>query len=146
MLKVTPRTEPRADTSAARQPQPAGSASSPRPGRLLVTTEVPEQKTAWTKARQDVMAITSELGYETLVLPAGMSPWAWTRFALQVRQRVGEGGVVLVEYPFEQRRRLYPLCAWCRLKGIRLCGLIHDLHAPAFWRANLARDRRPAPV
>jgi hypothetical protein len=103
-----------------------------RTGRVLLTTEVPRQKTAWTKARQDVQVITAAEGFVPLALPASLASWAWPPFLSQLGQRVGEGGTVLVEYPFEQRRRIYPLWAWCRLKGVRLLVLIHDLHALRF--------------
>lgn len=101
-------------------------------GRVLVTTEVPDQKTAWSKARQDVHAITGSQGFETLSLPAGWAPWDWASFFSQLGRKAGEGGTVLMEYPFDQRRRIYPLLTYCRLKGLRLLGLIHDLHALRF--------------
>lgn len=94
-----------------------------------MTTDVPDQKTAWTKARLDVRALTRAAGFDTLALPGSLSPVAWQRFWLELGRRVSAGGRVLVEYPFEQRRRLYPLFAWCRLKRVALHGLIHDLHA-----------------
>lgn len=101
-------------------------------GRVLLTTEVPHQQTAWTKARQDVQTITAAEGFVPLAMPAALLSPAWPAFFSQLGRLVGEGGAVLVEYPFEQRRRLYPLLAWCRLKRVRLLCLIHDLHALRF--------------
>ncbi len=103
-----------------------------RAGRVLVTTEVPSQPTAWTKAREDVWGITAGLGYTTLQLPASLSPVAWAGFLRDLAARVSPGGAVLVEYPFEHRKRLYVLALWCRWRGVRLQGLIHDLHALRF--------------
>lgn len=114
---------------ARARPGPSAPGLAPDAGRVLVTTDVPTQKTAWTKARQDVLTLTRAAGYGALPLPASLSPWAWRRFFSALAGKVGAGGSVLVEYPFEQRRRLYPLFSFCRLKGIRLHGLIHDLHA-----------------
>lgn len=108
-------------------------------GRVLLTTEVPEQKTAWTKARRDVLALARRAGYATLALPATLSPGAWLRFLADLGRQVGRGGVVLLEYPLEQRRRLYPLYAHCRMRGVRLHGLIHDLNALRF-EAPMARE------
>ena len=110
--------------------------ASPRAAGVLVTTEVPQQKTAWTKARQDVQDITRAQAWDTLAMPAGLSPWEWRGFFAQLSRRLGEGGSVLVEYPFEQRRRIYPLFTWCRLRGVRLHGLIHDLHTLRFGAAQ----------
>ncbi len=106
---------------------------------MLLTTEVPEQPTAWTKARRDVLALTRRAGYGTLALPAGLSPGDWKRFFSALARQVGPGGSVLVEYPIEQRRRLYPLAAFCRWRGLGLHGLIHDLNALRF-DAPLARE------
>ena len=106
-------------------------------GAVLVTTDVPDQRTAWSKARQDVAQLTRAAGFQTLPLPATLSPVAWRRFLAELSARVAPGGQVLVEYPFEQRRRLYPLFAWCRIKRMALHGLIHDLHA-------LRLEQRPA--
>lgn len=112
-------------------PEPSAALSLPNvgAGSVLLTTDVPDQKTAWTKARQDVLVLTRAAGFAPLPLPANLSPAAWRRLLTHLGKHVAPGGRVLVEYPFEQRRRLYPLFAWCRLKRVALHGLIHDLHA-----------------
>lgn len=122
-----PDTHTPARESAAAEPFPHG--ASQRCGRVLVTTEVPEQKTAWTKARRDVQAIAGQEVFGTLQLPTGLASWDWPPFFARLGRLAGEGATVLVEYPFAQRRRLYPLFTYCRLKRIRLLGLIHDLNA-----------------
>ncbi len=101
-------------------------------GGMLVTTTVPEQRTAWTKARRDVMRIAQSLGFGTLPLPGRLVGPDWRSFLGALHRCLAPGGRILVEYPFDQRRRLYPLVAYCRLRRLRLHGLIHDLDALRF--------------
>lgn len=100
--------------------------------RVLVTTCVPEQHTAWTKARRDVARIAQRLGYRVLPMPAGLHPVDWTLFLADLARLLAPGGRVLVEYPLDLRRRLYPLAMFCRLRRLWLDGLIHDLDALRF--------------
>ena len=95
--------------------------------KVLVTTAVPEQKTAWTKARKDVLHLMREAGYSTLHLPEGLSPAAWLNAILRLDRMVGSGGHIVIEYPFEQRKRAYVLSLFCKLRKARLYALIHDL-------------------
>lgn len=97
--------------------------------RVLVTTCVPDQRTAWTKARRDVMHLARAMGYGVFPMPEGLGLLDWGLFLSALGRRLPAGAVVLVEYPFDQRRRLFPLVAFCRLRRIRLLGLIHDLDA-----------------
>ncbi|MEY4710971.1 MAG: hypothetical protein RIS88_421 [Pseudomonadota bacterium] len=95
----------------------------------LVTTAVPEQRTAWTKARRDVARQAADRGWAVLTMPGTASLAGWCRFLQQLAQCLAPGACVLVEYPFAQRRRLYPLAVFCRLRRLRLQGLLHDLDA-----------------
>ncbi len=100
--------------------------------RVLVTTAVPEQKTAWSKARKDVQHLAGQVGFQALALPSGGGLRAWWTFLRELSARVRPGGQVLIEYPLESRRRLLPLWLFCRLRRIRLVGLIHDLDSLRF--------------
>ncbi len=111
---------------------PAATLATGAANAVLVTTPVPRQRTAWTKARRDVMHLTQGLGYGVLPLPERLRVDEWCGFLAALHRRVRPGGRVLVEYPFDQRRRLYPLVAYCRWRGLRLQGLIHDLDALRF--------------
>jgi hypothetical protein len=109
-----------------------GATVAPSSNRVLVTTTVPEQKTAWTKARKDVLKLASETGYVPLALPGNASPLAWWRFLRALSARLAPGGHVLIEYPIDQRKRLLPLWQFCRWRGVRLDALIHDLDSLRF--------------
>lgn len=99
---------------------------------VLVTNLVPEEKTAWTKARKDVLQLAQHAGYEPLALPGGLALRAWWRFLRTLARRVRPGGQVLIEYPFAQRKRIVPLWLFCRLRRVRLDALIHDLDSLRF--------------
>lgn len=105
---------------------------SARGARVLVTTHVPEQKTAWTKARQDVLRLAGQAGYAPVGLPAGASLRAWGAFLQALVRHLPPGGQVLIEYPFAQRKRILPLWLFCRLRRVRLDALIHDLDSLRF--------------
>lgn len=123
----------RQDTASAQAaqsheaPRPAGTAPTIGGNKVLVTTEFPQQRTAWTKARIDVIQLAEEAGYETVVLPAGTGPREWLQFASQLRRSLSPGGHILLEYPIVQRKRLYLLHLYRLLHQVRLYGLIHDL-------------------
>lgn len=96
---------------------------------MLVVTAVPEQRTAWAKARHDVARLVRDLGWSVVAMPPSLEPCAWQRFLSGLGRSLAPGARVLVEYPFAQRRRLYPLAAYCRWRRLRLEGLVHDLDA-----------------
>ncbi|HZY17332.1 MAG TPA: hypothetical protein VFE82_02570 [Ramlibacter sp.] len=98
-----------------------------RAGGVLVTTVVPQQKTAWTKARMDVLHLLRGAGYAHVELPDGANPVHWLDFLGQLDRLVDRGGHVVIEYPFDQRKRAYLLHMFCRVRGARLFALIHDL-------------------
>jgi hypothetical protein len=100
--------------------------------KVLLTTPVPDQKTAWTKARMDVLHLLRGSGYQVLEMPVGTSAADWLRLYRGLRERLGSNGHILIEYPFDQRKRLYGLAALRRLLGVRLYGLIHDLDSLRF--------------
>ena len=100
--------------------------------KILLTTPVPNQKTAWTKARLDVLHLLRDAGYSVLAVPTRTHPRAWLELLRQLRHELGEGGHLLIEYPFVQRKRLYLLAAMARLAGARFYVLLHDLDSLRF--------------
>ena len=108
--------------------------------RILLTTPVPQQKTAWTKARMDVLHLLRDAGYTVVEVPARTSPGAWLGLLRQLRHELGGGGHLFIEYPFVQRKRLYLLAAMARLAGARFYVLLHDLDSLRFGDSPKARE------
>jgi hypothetical protein len=109
--------------------------------KVLLTTPFPDQKTAWTKARMDVQQLLRGSGYQVLEVPVGTSASDWLRLYRGLRERLDGGkGHMLIEYPFDQRKRLYGLLALGRLLGARLYGLIHDLDSLRFADSTKERE------
>jgi len=96
-------------------------------GKVLVTTAYPEQKTAWTKARRDVLHLLQADGYQILVLPALADMREWAAFAARLQRLAGRGGQIVIEYPFDRRLRAYPLRSLATVCGARLFAFVHDL-------------------
>jgi hypothetical protein len=101
--------------------------------KILLTTPVPTQKTAWTKARMDVLHLLRDAGYAVLEVPSQARPGEWLALMRQIRQALGgAGGNILIEYPFQQRKRLYALATMARLAGASFHVLLHDLDSLRF--------------
>ena len=100
--------------------------------KVLMTTAVPEQKTAWTKARKDVLQVARQAGYETVQMPASAHPGDWMKLMSTLGSHLQPGGHILIEYPFDQRKRIYGVYLFCKLRGIKLYGLVHDLDSLRF--------------
>ncbi|HYF19579.1 MAG TPA: hypothetical protein VEA40_17065 [Ramlibacter sp.] len=115
------------DAAAARGRMREDASPAPSSGRVLVTTLVPQQKTAWTKARADVLQLLRAAGWHVVALPDGLNPVGWCQALADITRLAGAGGQVLIEYPFEQRKRTYLLHMACRARGARLHALLHDL-------------------
>lgn len=133
---------------------PHGSAVLDRPGlgavrsasagerKVLLTTPVPSQKTAWTKARRDVLHLLHASGYSVLEVPAQARPGPWLALLRQLRHALAGGGHILIEYPFVQRKRLYALAAMARLAGAQFHVLLHDLDSLRFDDSPQGRELR----
>jgi hypothetical protein len=99
------------------------------PMNVLITTPVPDEKTAWTKGRMDVMQILRQEGYAVVQLPAGASPTEWFRLASSLNAKLGKDDHILIEYPMPQRKRTYFLYLFSLLRRVKLYALIHDLNS-----------------
>jgi len=119
-------------TVLERSPLGAVRAAARSEGRVLLTTPVPQQQTAWTKARQDVHQLLRSWGYQVVEMPARLRPGEWLAALRQLRGHLANGGHLLIEYPFPQRRRAYLLSLFSRATGVRLYGLLHDLDSLRF--------------
>jgi hypothetical protein len=122
-----------------RIPEPEATARISRPAQrwpdaaaptgILLTTELPSGSTAWSKARRDVGHLLDHFGYTTLALPRTWHPRQWLRLMGNLRALLPPGGHVLIEYPFNQRKRAFPLHLLCKRRGAKLYALIHDLES-----------------
>ncbi len=112
------------------------------PGNVLLTTPVPNQKTAWTKARMDVMQQLRTENYEVLELPTGTSAGEWLALRRNLQNILGSEGHILIEYPFEQRKRAYLLRILSWLQGVKCYALIHDLNSLRYGVSQQSRELR----
>ncbi len=96
---------------------------------VLITTPVPDEKTAWTKGRMDVMQILRQKGYAVVELPAGASPGEWFRLVSGLNAMLEKDDHILIEYPMDQRKRTYVLYLFSLLRRVKLYAFIHDLNS-----------------
>lgn len=100
--------------------------------KVLLTTLVPQERTAWSKARADVCANLQRAGYEIVQLPQLSSPRAIARLWQALKKELAGGGHMLIEYPFEQRKRAYFLLLFRLFAPVKLYALLHDLDSLRF--------------
>jgi hypothetical protein len=100
--------------------------------KIFLTTEIPQSQTAASKARQDVLTILAMDGYQDLYLPRKMSVTNIFKFWRQLSGMAKGKTSVVIEYPCWQKKRMYVVYILCRLKGIKLYGIIHDIAALRF--------------
>lgn len=117
-------------------------ASAAVPRNVLLTTPVPDQKTAWTKARMDVMQQLRGEQYEVLQLPAGTSAREWLKLHHDLKRVLRGQGHILIEYPFEQRRRAYVLWLLSGVHRVKLYAFIHDLNSLRYGDSAPERELR----
>ncbi len=97
--------------------------------KILLTTEISDEKTAASKARMDVSEILTAEGYQKLHLPVKMTLKNIWQFRKSLYNMAKGSATVVIEYPFTQRKRMYIVYLFCKLKGIKLYGIIHDIVA-----------------
>lgn len=107
--------------------------------KILLTTEISDVKTAASKARIDVSEILTVEGYQKLHLPVKMTLKNIWQFRKSLYNMARGSASVVMEYPFKQRKRMYIVYFLCKLKGIKLYGIIHDILALRF-HSSAKRD------
>lgn len=101
--------------------------------KIFLTTEIPQEKTAASKARVDVLEILVAEGYQMLYLPKKMSLSNILKFRNELYRMSKDNNThVVIEYPCWKKKRMYIVYALCKLKGIKLYGIIHDVAALRF--------------
>ncbi len=107
--------------------------------KIFLTTEISEVKTAASKAKLDVLDILMTQGYHKLQLPYKMNLKSIWQFRKDLYNIAKAPATVFIEYPFTQRKRMFLVYLLCKLKGIRLYGIIHDILALRF-HTSVKRD------
>jgi hypothetical protein len=100
--------------------------------KVLLTTHIPNDKTAWSKARVDVAAILAEKGYESVYLPELKKWHKYLPFFMALKRNLTKEGHILIEYPFHERKRAYLLYLFRFLTRVPMYALIHDLNSIRF--------------
>lgn len=100
--------------------------------KILLTTDIKQDKTAGLKARVDVSGILTREGYRLVEFPALTSIGVIVRFWKTLRNTVNKGDHIVVEYPCWMRRRLYLVKAFAWVSGVPFYGIIHDLNTIRF--------------
>lgn len=101
-------------------------------GKVLLTNDIKEDKTAGLKARVDVLNALKSEGYETLYFPRFKSLSVVRKFWRSLANSVGKDGHIVIEYPVWARRRLYLIRLFARLHRIQFYGIIHDITSIRF--------------
>ena len=100
--------------------------------KLHLTTDVLHDKTAGSKARVDVAHILSGAGYSHLNLPALSGLGQIASFLVFLKKRMATKGHIVLEYPFDQRKRAYVLYLFGLMTGVKIYAVIHDIAALRF--------------
>lgn len=95
--------------------------------KIYLSTTVPDAKTAASKARLDVMAILDQAGYHTVYFPVIRTLGGLLSFWKALSRVTGRGSHIVLEYPCNPRKRIWLIALFCRLKGVKLYGIVHDI-------------------
>ena len=96
-------------------------------GKILLTNDVLVDKTAFQKARVDVMTILKKEGYEAVLFPSFRSIKAISAFWKRLSGTVKKGDHIAVEFPCFQKRRLYLVKLFTLLRKVPFYVIIHDI-------------------
>ena len=95
--------------------------------KIFLSTEIPNDKTAKTKAKVDVMEILEREGYHSVYFPKVNSFLQIVRFWRALSKLVDRNSHLVLEYPCMPRRRIWVISTFKFVKGIKLYGVIHDI-------------------
>lgn len=95
--------------------------------KIFLSTQIPEDKTAASKAKVDVKEILESDGYQTVYFPRIRSLSAFYRFWKSLSTVTERGSHIVLEYPVIPRRRVWIVAFLCFWKRIPLYGVIHDI-------------------
>ena len=95
--------------------------------KIFLSTELPNDKTAKTKAKVDVMEILEKEGYHSFYFPKVNTFMQIVRFWRSLAKIVDKNSHLVLEYPCMPRRRIWVITIFKFIKAIKLYGLIHDI-------------------
>jgi len=95
--------------------------------KIFLSTEIPNDKTAKTKAKVDVMEILEKEGYYSVYFPKVNTFMQIVRFWRSLSKIVDKNSHLVLEYPCMPRRRIWVISTFKFVKGIKLFGVIHDI-------------------
>ena len=95
--------------------------------KIFLSTEIPNDKTAKTKAKVDVMEILEKEGYHSVYFPKVNNLMQIVRFWRSLSKIVDKNSHLVLEYPCMPRRRIWVISTFKFVKGIKLFGVIHDI-------------------
>jgi hypothetical protein len=95
--------------------------------KIFLSTEIPNDKTAKTKAKVDVMEILEREGYTSVYFPRVNSLSEIIRFWRFLSTIAGKDSHLVLEYPCTPRRRIWLISTFAFVKKIKLYGVIHDI-------------------
>lgn len=95
--------------------------------KIFLSTEIPNDKTAKSKAKVDSMEILQKNGYHSEYFPRINNPGQLIKFWNRLSSIVTKESHLVLEYPCFPRKRIWVISTFAFLKGIKLYGLIHDI-------------------
>ena len=95
--------------------------------KIFLSTEIPNDKTAKTKAKVDVMEILEKEGYQSVYFPKVNTLMQIIRFWRSLSKIVDKNSHLVLEYPCMPRKRIWVISTFKFVKGIKLYGVIHDI-------------------
>ncbi|MBL7737068.1 MAG: hypothetical protein JNL51_16550 [Chitinophagaceae bacterium] len=101
--------------------------------KIFLSTQIPDDKTAASKAKVDVLEILEKEGYHTVYFPPITGVSAARKFWKTLSRLVIPGETHLIlEYPCMPLKRISLVYLFCRMKRVKLYGVIHDIGALRF--------------
>lgn len=95
--------------------------------KIFLSTEIPNDKTAKTKAKVDVMEILEKQGYHSFYFPKVNSFFQILKFWRSLSKIITSKSHLVLEYPCMPRKRIWVITMFKAFKGIKLYGVIHDI-------------------
>ena len=97
--------------------------------KIFLSTQIPDDKTAASKAKVDAMSILEKAGYHTVYFPKITSVAVFRKFWKELSAQVSKDSHLVLEYPCWPLKRISLIYLFCLVKRIKVYGVIHDIGA-----------------